>query len=134
MNKNEFQIYELPEGEELSKLIIYNYIINKKDLSEYEKIKLALKYQLFIEGTSLFAEIELSKKIKSELKHQTKIKNEKDSVEGAIQKLEETINNTELLLDNLQNKVQILKREAKKKIKNGRYHFSKQIYRRISEE
>ena len=55
----ELEPKELPSGDELSKLIISNYILNNSSLSEEEKIKLALKYQLFIEGTSLFAEVEL---------------------------------------------------------------------------
>ena len=53
----ELEPKELPSGDELSKLIIHNYILNNSSLSEEEKIKLALKYQLFIEGTSLFAEV-----------------------------------------------------------------------------
>ena len=55
-------------GNDLSKLIIYNYILNNNNLSEEEKIKLALKHQIFMEGTSLFAEIELSEKNSSEMK------------------------------------------------------------------
>ena len=58
----ELEPNELPTGDELSKLIIYEYISKMNNLSEEEKIKLALKYQLFIEGTSLFAEVELSGK------------------------------------------------------------------------
>ena len=53
----------MPSGEEISKLNIYNYILNNKDLSEEERIKLAIKYQIFMEGTSLFVEMELSEKI-----------------------------------------------------------------------
>ena len=56
------------KGDDLSKLIIYNYILNNNNLSEEEKIKLALKYQILVEGTSLFAEVELSEKISSEMK------------------------------------------------------------------
>ena len=59
---------QLSKGDELSKLIIYNYIINNNKLSKEEKVKLALKYQLFIEGTSLYAEVELDGKITSEMK------------------------------------------------------------------
>ena len=58
----------LEKGEDLSQLIIYRYIANNNNLSYEEKIKLALKYQIFIEGTSLFAEIELDEKISSEMK------------------------------------------------------------------
>ena len=68
-----FKNYEIiPEkienGEELSKLIINNYIINNKDLSEEEKLKLALKYQIFTKNTSLFAEIEFTEKITEKMK------------------------------------------------------------------
>ena len=58
----------IEKGEELSKLIIYNYILNNKDLTQDEKLKLALKYQIFTKDTSLFAEVELSDKISEEMK------------------------------------------------------------------
>ena len=58
----------LEKGDDLSKLIIYNYINNDKNISEDEKIKLALKYQIFIKNTSLFAEINFSEKITEEMK------------------------------------------------------------------
>ena len=58
----------LEKGDDLSKLIIYNYIKNNNSLNYEEKIKLALKYQLFIEGTSLYAQVELDEKISSEMK------------------------------------------------------------------
>ena len=58
----------IEKGEDLSKLIINNYILNNKDLSEEEKIKFALKYQIFTKDTSLFAEVELSNKITEEMK------------------------------------------------------------------
>ena len=67
---------EVPEGEELSKLIINNYI-NNSDLSNEEKIKLALKYQIFTNETSLFAEVELSEKVSKEMK--LKIIGDKDN-------------------------------------------------------
>ena len=51
----------MEEGEELSKLIINNYILNH--LNDNEIIKKALKYQIFMKETSLFAEIEFSEKI-----------------------------------------------------------------------
>ena len=66
------EIIELPPGEELSKLIIYKYILTNDKLSEEEKIKLALKYQILIEGTSLFAQIELQGKILEQLINITK--------------------------------------------------------------
>jgi uncharacterized protein YegL len=58
----------LEKGDDLSKLIIYNYINNDKNISEDEKIKLAIKYQIFIKNTSLFAEINFSEKITEEMK------------------------------------------------------------------
>ena len=69
-NSKEYELEpnELSTGDELSKLIIYEYI-SKADLSEEEKIKLALKYQIFIEGTSLYAEAELSEKNTEPLIH-----------------------------------------------------------------
>ena len=59
---------EIQSGEELSKLIINNYLLNNKDLNEEEKTKLALKYQILTDYTSLFAEVELSGKISEEMK------------------------------------------------------------------
>ena len=53
----------LEKGEELSKLIINSYLLNNIELSIDEKIKLALKYQISTEYTSLFAEINLTEKI-----------------------------------------------------------------------
>ena len=72
-NKEKIEIYEtipvkIPAGDELSKLIINNYILNKPNLNINEKTKLALKYQIFTEYTSLFAEVELSKSINKEMK------------------------------------------------------------------
>ena len=58
----ELDSIELPEGDELSKLIIYDHILKNDKLSEEDKIKLALKYQLLIKGTSLFGEIKLTEK------------------------------------------------------------------------
>ena len=73
-NKNEFNekyeinALEIPEGSELSKLIIKDYLDKNKNLTEDEKIKIALKYQIFTEYTSLFAELELSEKLTEEMK------------------------------------------------------------------
>ena len=58
----------LEKGDELSKLIIYNYIKNDKNISEDEKLKLALKYQIFMKNTSLFSEVSFSEKITEEMK------------------------------------------------------------------
>ena len=72
---------ELPPGDELSKLNIYKYIIYNKNILEKEKINLAIKYQLLIEGTSLFVEAELSEKIYAPMiyksKAESKIENKK---------------------------------------------------------
>jgi hypothetical protein len=62
LRKYKINPVELPPGDELSKIIIHNYILNEKNLSEDEKINLAIKYQVLIEGTSLYAETELDKK------------------------------------------------------------------------
>ena len=62
--------FELPNGDELSKLIMNNYLVNNEKLSEKEKMKLYLKYQIFYENTSLYAEIELDEKINAKMKKQ----------------------------------------------------------------
>ena len=59
----------LPEGNEFSKLIIYEYL-NNNNLNKEEKIKLALKYQIFTNYTSLFAKVELSEKITEGMKQE----------------------------------------------------------------
>ena len=61
--------YQLPKGEELSKLIIYDNIL-KSQSKEYDEKNLssALKYQIFFKNTSLYAELELSKKIEEKMK------------------------------------------------------------------
>ena len=68
--ENNYEIIpeKIEKGDDLSKLIIYNYINNDKNTPEDEKIKLALKYQIFIKNTSLFAEINFSEKITEEMK------------------------------------------------------------------
>ena len=60
---------EIPEGEELSKLII-NYYLNDTKLNLFydKKLETALKYQILNKNTCLFAEIELSKQISEEMK------------------------------------------------------------------
>ena len=91
-NKNEMKNFcenhemipiEIPIGEELSKLIINQYLTDDSKLSEDEKLKLALKYQIFTKNTSLFAEVELSQKITEEMK--TKIIGDKEN--NTIKKL-----------------------------------------------
>ena len=112
---------ELPDGDELSKLLIYEYI-SKANLSDEEKIKLALKYQIFIEGTSLFAEIELTEKNTKELiQHKEVIREEKvysnrDNKEDILDK---RIKKNELRLQNMENRVQIIENEMMDKLKNG---------------
>ena len=65
----EIDPFQIELGEELSKLIINAYLMQKKDsLSEEEKTQLALKYQIFSDYTSLFAEVELSEKLTEEMK------------------------------------------------------------------
>ena len=68
--------YYLPEGEELSKLIINNYLKNNNLIEE--EIKLRLKYQIFGKNTSLFAEIELSDKVIGEMKEKI-LENQKNN-------------------------------------------------------
>ena len=66
---------------------MYEYIKKEKNLSEEEKIKLALKYQIFIEGTSLFAEMENSEKTTEAIKHEViekKIKEKENKKESPI--------------------------------------------------
>ena len=74
--KYEIIPYYFPEGEELSKLIINNYL-KDKNLVE-EELKLALRYQIFCKNTSLFAEIELSKKVTGEMKEKI-LENQKNN-------------------------------------------------------
>ena len=68
--ENNYELFTdvLEKGDDLSKLIIYNYIKNNKNLSEEEKIKLALKYQILMKDTSLYSEISFSEKITEEMK------------------------------------------------------------------
>ena len=65
--KVEMNSEKIEKGEDFSKLIIYNYIITNKNLSNDKKIELALKYQLFTKETSLFAEVELTNKISEQM-------------------------------------------------------------------
>ena len=79
--KEDYEIIpnEISKGEELSKIIINDYFLNNLNLEKEEKIKLALKYQILIDDTSLFAEIELSEKISKEMKSKI-IGNKKDNI------------------------------------------------------
>ena len=133
VKKYDIEPIELPEGEELSKLIIYNKIF--KIDSEEEKIKLALKYQLFIEGTSLFTEIELSKKILEEMEKR-EIKQEKKEFKSSYPQskinfgkisnnsntqnmLDDKIAEQEIKLNDLEGRTKALENEAREKLKVG---------------
>ena len=59
----------LPEGEELSKIIINNYL-NNNNIEEEKETNITLKYQILRKNTSLFAEIELSNKITEKVKEE----------------------------------------------------------------
>ena len=84
----------LPVGEELSKLIINNYL-NENNLEEEKETNMALKYQILRKNTSLFAEIELlnkvTEKIKEEILGNKEIKNqeEKRRMEEEKRRMEE---------------------------------------------
>jgi hypothetical protein len=142
VQKYDIEPIELSPGEELSKLIIYDKIL--KSDSEEEKIKLALKYQLFIEGTSLFTEIELSGKIieameKREIKHEKKkttstapqrgIKQKKkESNNSKTQKmLDDKIAEHEIKLNDLEARNNALEDEAREKLKTGDKAGAKRI-------
>ena len=125
----EIEPIELPYGEELSKLIIYEYIKNKIDLSKEEKIKLALKYQLLIEGTSLFTEVESSKKIIGKLEHKDiKLENKNYSEKDLEkQKLSKEIDKMEREIYDLEEKIEESRNEAKEKLKNGDTEGAKRL-------
>ena len=76
--KYEIIPYYLPEGEELSKLIINNYLKNNNFKKDKLELELELKYQIFGKNTSLFAEIELSDKVAGELKEKI-LENQEDN-------------------------------------------------------
>ena len=82
INENlETKKIELPEGNELSQLIIDEYLKNiGKQLDKEEKTKLALKYQILTDETSLFAEIKLSDKITEEMKKEIIGKNDNNEI------------------------------------------------------
>jgi hypothetical protein len=142
VKKYDIEPIELPPGEELSKLIIYNKILESD--SKEEKIKLALKYQLFIEGTSLFTEFELQGTIteameQRELKHEKKeikstdlqreIKHEKKKSNNTNTQniLDDKIAEQEIKLCNLEARTNALENEAKEKLKVGDREGAKRI-------
>ena len=66
--KYEIIPYEISKGEELSKMIINNYLLKNIKIDKEEKTKLVLKYQILTDYTSLFVELEMSEKISKEMK------------------------------------------------------------------
>ena len=79
-NENyEINSTEIESGEEILKLIMNDYLIKNKNLNDEEKTKLAIKYQIFNNYTSLFAEVELSEKVTEEMKKEI-IGNEENNV------------------------------------------------------
>ena len=129
----ELEPIELPSGEELSKLIIHNYLLNNTSLSKDEKIKLALKYQLFIEGTSLFAEVELSEKNTEKLEHKEIIKEKELEAQTSFDTnnkeeiLSQMIKERELQIENLEKSSQALFDEVKIKLQQGDRAGAKRI-------
>ena len=119
----ELKPFELPQGDQLSKLIINKYILENDSLSEKEKIKLALKYQLFIEGTSLFAENELTQKTKAQIQKKEVIREKKEkkikTIKDALDALEENIKNLEQRVNDIEIKANQIHEEAKLKLKEG---------------
>ena len=119
----ELKPFELPQGDQLSKLIINKYILENDSLSEKEKIELALKYQLFIEGTSLFAENELTQKTKAQIQKKEVIREKKEkkikTIKDALDALEENIKNLEQRVNDIEIKANQIHEEAKLKLKEG---------------
>ena len=127
--KYELEPNELSTGDELSKLIIYEYI-SKADLSEEEKIKLALKYQIFIEGTSLYAEAELSEKNTEPLIHVKEVIKENNYYsenEIAQLNLDGKIKDAELRLTKMETKANDIDDEIKEKLKIGDREEAKRL-------
>ena len=60
----------ITKGEELFKIAINNYMMKNYNLTEEQKLELALKYQIFTKDTSLFAEVEIDDKVSQEMKLQ----------------------------------------------------------------
>ena len=114
--KYELEPIKLDSGDQLSKLIINKYIKKNDSLSKEEKIKLAIKYQLFIEGTSLFAEVELKDKTIEPLQKKEIIK---ENVNDPNYILNNKIQEEELKINNLEMRANQLHEEAKQKLQNG---------------
>ena len=64
----EISLEQLQSDEILSKLIINEYILEDKNLKEEDIVKLALKYQILSNYTSLYTEFEFSEKVSEEMK------------------------------------------------------------------
>ena len=60
----------ITKGEELFKIAINNYMMKNYNLTEKQKLELALKYQIFTKDTSLFAEVEIDDKVSEKMKLQ----------------------------------------------------------------
>ena len=60
----------ITKGEELFKIAINNYMMKNYNLTEKQKLDLALKYQIFTKDTSLFAEVEIDDKVSEKMKLQ----------------------------------------------------------------
>ena len=100
---------------------MYEYIKKEKNISEEEKIKLALKYQIFIEGTSLFAEVENSEKTTETIKQEIikKKGNKKNEEESLTVKLDKKIKEYETKLNDMELRIDEINNLAKEKLKNG---------------
>ena len=87
--KKDYEIISqrIENGDVLSKLIINNYIKNNNNLTQEEKIKLSLKYQILIKGTSLFAEVELNGKISESMKSRSLGKKDAKNPPNTLQPL-----------------------------------------------
>jgi hypothetical protein len=121
---------ELPEGDELSKLIIYDHILKNDKLSEEDKIKLALKYQLLIKSTSLFGESELTEKNTSQQMVKIEIEQDNKKIKLHENNLDKNIGNFEKKIEDLEKKDSELTNEAKKKIKNEDREAAKNIMKK----
>ena len=98
--KKDYEIISqrIENGDVLSKLIINNYIKNNNNLTQEEKIKLSLKYQILIKGTSLFAEVELNGKISESMKSRSLGKKDAKNPPNTLQPLNN--NNIPVLIAN----------------------------------
>ena len=132
--KYSIETKELIPGDELSKLIIYEYLNKEKELSSEEKIKLALKYQIFIDGTSLFAEVESNVKATEKIQKKEIIKEENQSQKTmkkiSSDPLEKKIDEYEERINNLEVKRKELINEAKEKLKAGNRQEAERILKK----